>query len=70
MSSINAGNTVTIDRVIKVYEVGGKIIAFDTDIFHIRLENIGRNKSLDAILRKLTDQLKAGTLTIPSVTER
>ncbi len=69
MASINAGNTVTIDGITKVYEVSGKIIAFDTDIFHIRLENIGRSKSLDAILRKLTDQLTSGTLTIPSVKE-
>jgi hypothetical protein len=69
MASINAGGSITIDEVTKVYENGGKIVAFDTDIFHIRIDNIGRSKSLDAIIRRLTDQLAAGSLTVPAVTE-
>jgi hypothetical protein len=60
---------VTLEEVTKVYINRGKAVAFDTILYHIRGENVGRNKAMNNLLRELTDQVADGTATIPVQTE-
>jgi hypothetical protein len=57
--------TITLEEVIKVYINRGKAVAFDTTLYHIRGENVGRSKAFHNILRDLTRQIKEGTITVP-----
>lgn len=57
--------TVTLEEVTKVYINRGKAVAFDTTLYHIRGENVGRSKAFYNILKDLTRQAKEGTINIP-----
>jgi hypothetical protein len=57
--------TVTLEDVTKVYINRGKAIAFDTTLYHVRGENVGRSKAFYNILKDLTRQVEEGTITVP-----
>jgi hypothetical protein len=60
---------VTLEEVTKVYINRGKAVAFDTTLYHIRGENVGRSKAFNIILKDLTRQIKEGTIEVPVHTE-
>lgn len=60
---------VTPEEITKVYIHCDRAVAFDTTLYHIRGENVGRSKVFYNILRDLTIQIKDGTLTVPTEME-
>ncbi len=69
MSSTRSAVVIDFEEITKVYEKDGIVVAFDTDIFHIRKDNIGRSKSMDFLMRKLENQLREGTIALPVTKE-
>ena len=56
-------------EVTKIYVKDNEVTAFDTQLFHIRLENMARSKVIDSLMKKLNNQRLDGTLQITCESE-
>lgn len=54
-------NKIRLDDIQKVYvDSSNKVVGIDCDIYHLRLENTGRNKNIASIIKALDTEVLNG----------
>jgi hypothetical protein len=52
---------IKLDDIQKVYvSSSNKVVGIDCDIYHLRLENTGRNKNIASIIKTLEEEVVDG----------
>jgi hypothetical protein len=63
-------NKIELSDVQKVYiDSSNNIVGIDCDIYHIRLDNVGRNKNVSNIVKLLYNRISDGDRTLPVIKE-